>query len=42
MIARVKEFDAFHANRLQHISQRILKPAPPVAHGRVFVLGVAP
>ena len=42
MIARVKEFDALHAYQLQHIAQRALKPAPPVAHGRVFMFGVAP
>lgn len=42
MIARIKEFDALHAHRLQHIAQRVLEPTPPVAHGRVFVFGVAP
>ena len=42
MIARVKEFNALHAHRLQHLAQRSFKPAPPVAHGRVFVFGVAP
>ena len=42
MIARIKEFDAFHAYRLQHLAQRGFKPAPPVAHSRVFVFGIAP
>ena len=42
MIARVKEFNALHTHRLQHIAQRALKPTPPVAHGRVFMFGIAP
>jgi len=42
MIARVKEFDALHAHRLQHLAQRGFKPTPLVAHGRVFVFGIAP
>ncbi len=42
MIARVKEFDALHTHRLQHIAQRVLEPTPPVAHGRVFIFGIAP
>ena len=42
MIARVKEFDALHAYRLQHLAQRGFKPTPPVAHSGVFVFRIAP